>query len=289
MNKFNLKNMVRTKLEDTNLEYLQLIEDQVIVLPMDYASMLKYHKGAITDQEFMWYNNLEKIKLEEIGLEDELYEMGFGVKDFFIPKQEVTASTCKEDATDWKCQLYKSNCYIWGHSHVNMQPNPSPQDIKETEEQLDLCFSALEEGEHTYFIRLIMNKKMEVSVAGYLIYNYKGVKITEEVDFDILLSETSIEDVTDTEDKIKKEVRTVYNVNNSNKVGFNNSHNIQSITANNKKNHVTKHIDTNNTNNINKTKKYEIQSDKDEIEDGYNMYKDDYKGNYTEMDQWYGL
>ncbi len=277
MNKFNLKNMVRTKLEDTNLEYLQLIEDQVIVLPMDYASILKYHKSAIEDQEFMWYNNLEKIKLEEIGLEDELYEIGFGVKDFFIPKQKVTASTCEEDATDWKCQLYKSNCYIWGHSHVNMQPNPSPQDIKETEEQLDLCFSALEEGEHTYFIRLIMNKKMEISVAGYLIYNYKGVKITEEVDFDILLSETSIEDVTDTEDKIKKEVNTV------NKVGFNNSHNIQSITANNRHNHATKPINTS------KAKKHESPLDEDEIEDGYNMYKDDYKGNYTEMDQWYGL
>ncbi len=276
MNKFNIKNMVQSKLEESDLGYLQLIEDQTLVLPMDYTSILKHHKGDITDLEFMWYNNLE------------LINGNYTVKDYFIPKQEVTATTCKEDSSDWKCQLYKSNCYIWGHSHVNMQPNPSPQDKKETEEQLDLAFSALEEGEHTYFIRLIMNKDTEISVLGHLIYNYKGIKITEEVNFDLVLSETSIEDVTDTDNKIKKEVQTV---------GYNNKHNVKSILAQKKQTvtpatkpvttPATKPVTTPITNN--KPKKYEDPNEdvKNEMSkyDGYRLDQQD----WDEIDEWYGL
>lgn len=95
------------------------------------------------------------------------------IDDVFLFKQQVHGTTTEitpQGLEEFGMELLQqpngveiwNNLKMWGHSHVNMQINPSGQDDKQMEE-----FS---KTGHDFFIRLICNKKGDL---GIDIYDYK--------------------------------------------------------------------------------------------------------------------
>jgi len=94
------------------------------------------------------------------------------IKDVFLFKQDVHLTTTEitpEGLSEFAEELLQhkdglsiwNNIRLWGHSHVNMSTTPSTQD----NEQM-VTFA---EGGHDWFLRIIANKKGELSID---LYNY---------------------------------------------------------------------------------------------------------------------
>lgn len=98
--------------------------------------------------------------------------VGFLITDCVLLKQEVHSTTTEIDPAAlldfWNDTPIDQQCKIkmWGHSHVNMAPNPSGQDDSQME--------YFKDG-NPWFIRLITNKKREYHID---IYDYEnGLKV----------------------------------------------------------------------------------------------------------------
>ena len=123
--------------------------------------------------------------------------LNFIIEDVVLLKQQVHAATTEIDPKSL-LELWGSlsdeqsaKLKIWGHSHVNMEPNPSGQDNDQME-----YFK-----ENDWFIRLITNKKGKYHID---IYDYmNGVK----VHFDDTDLKTYIENQGEIEDSIIKEIK----------------------------------------------------------------------------------
>ena len=99
----------------------------------------------------------------------------FKVKDIYLLKQEVTGIFTEIDAMalcDLEDELEKkgllkeeeldtTGLYLWGHSHVNMDPSPSGTD---TDTMKKIC----DRSQPPFFIRLIQNKKGDRTVTLYI-------------------------------------------------------------------------------------------------------------------------
>lgn len=110
---------------------------------------------------------------------------GLTIRDIYAPKHQIVSSatvSIEEEGDsalidfEDKCRAEygKGAALSWFHSHVNMGVSPSGTD----ETQLKKF-----KGDHEYYIRVIMNKRGEISVAlavfGYVV-DVKDIKIEED-------------------------------------------------------------------------------------------------------------
>lgn len=110
-----------------------------------------------------------------LGFVENYGTAGFIITDVVLLKQEVHAATTEIDPTAllefWGETPVEDQpkIKVWGHSHVNMAPNPSGQD----DSQMDY----FKDG-NDWFIRLITNKKGDMNIT---IYDYKnGIEIHDD-------------------------------------------------------------------------------------------------------------
>lgn len=123
----------------------------------------------------------------------ERFNHTYTIKDIYLFEQEVNSVTCEitpeslalfaEDLLQYPngMEIF-NNIRMWGHSHVNMSVEPSCQDETQFEE--------LAKNSGDYFIRIIANKRGELSVD----------LIDEELGMTYLNLEWNIEDDYDSED-----------------------------------------------------------------------------------------
>jgi len=131
---------------------------EVYILPEARAKMELY--CDLSSEEIGWLAFVEKTNV------------GFLITDCILLKQEVHATTTEIDPAAllefWNNTPIEKqvNIKLWGHSHVNMAPNPSGQD----DSQMDY----FKDG-NDWFIRLITNKKREYHID---VFDYKnGIKV----------------------------------------------------------------------------------------------------------------
>lgn len=110
------------------------------------------------------------------------------ITDVFLFGQEVHGATTEitpEGLASFATELLEqadgmevwNNMRVWGHSHVNMAINPSGQDDKQMEEFANIG--------HEWFVRLICNKKGELSVD---VYDYEEGAIYKNVAWERLMT-----------------------------------------------------------------------------------------------------
>lgn len=158
----------------------------VFILPEAREKMELYCE--LCDKEIGW-----------MGFVEEVSNIGYLITDFVLLKQEVHETTTEIDPSAL-LELWnetpvekQSKIKVWGHSHVNMAPNPSGQD----DSQMDY----FKDG-NDWFIRLITNKKGDMNIT---IYDYKnGIEVHD--DQLITYSETRIENRKAISEEIKEKV-----------------------------------------------------------------------------------
>ena len=141
---------------------VELINDNyynVYILPEAREKMEMYCE--LCEKEIGWLGFVEKVA----GL-------NYIITDVVLLKQEVHAATTEIDPNAlldfWSSTPIEqqSKIKIWGHSHVNMAPNPSGQD----DDQMDYFKDGNE-----WFIRLITNKDGDMNIT---IYDYvNGIEV----------------------------------------------------------------------------------------------------------------
>lgn len=145
-----------------SVKTVKLINDadsDVYILPEARTKMEIYCNEC--DKEIGWMGFVKKVP-----------NVGYLITDFVLIKQEVAASTTEIDPSAL-LELWgqispeqQADLKIWGHSHVNMAPNPSGQD----DSQMDY----FKDG-NDWFIRLITNKAKVINIT---IYDFKaGIEI----------------------------------------------------------------------------------------------------------------
>lgn len=134
----------------------------VFILPQARTKMELY--CALCEKEIGW-----------LGFVKRYPDNSFLIEDVVLLKQEVHSATTEIDPQAllefWgQTPVEKQpDIKIWGHSHVNMSPNPSGQD--------DDQMSYFKDG-NEWFIRLITNKKGDINIT---IYDYaNGYEIHSE-------------------------------------------------------------------------------------------------------------
>jgi len=142
----------------------------IITSNLAYEKM--WHYVDIADEEISWLGSVEEI--ETSGQSD------YFIKDVFLLRQENGAASTEiteQGLVDLVQELLKlpngnklyQEIRFWGHSHVNMETQPSSQD----ERQMEL----FEQSGHQFFIRAILNKRGKIS---FTLYRYDcGIKITD--------------------------------------------------------------------------------------------------------------
>jgi len=122
----------------------------------------------------------------------------FFIDDVFLFEQDVHSTTTEitpEGLTAFAEELLQqpngieiwNNIKLWGHSHVNMCTHPSVQDDKQME-----TFS---EGGHPWFLRIIANKKGDITID---LYDYEHGIIYSNLPW--------WEEVSDAEREIEKQI-----------------------------------------------------------------------------------
>lgn len=137
----------------------------------------------------------------------------FKVKDIYLLKQEVTGIFTEIDAMalcDLEDELEKkgllkeeeldtTGLYLWGHSHVNMDPSPSGTD---TDTMKKIC----DRSQPPFFIRLIQNKKGDRTVTLY-IEDKDSLVQKYALIYDVPWVETEDLGEEDVRDALKKEIK----------------------------------------------------------------------------------
>ena len=126
-------------------------------------------------QKMEMYCDLVEGEIGWLAYVEQFDKQGFLITDCALLKQEVHATTTEIDPTAllefWGQTPVERqpDIKLWGHSHVNMSPNPSGQD--------DSQMSYFSDG-NPWFIRLITNKKGDINIT---IYDYaNGYEIHSE-------------------------------------------------------------------------------------------------------------
>jgi len=150
---------------------------------------------------------LIKMQLYVEGCSNEIGWLGTAIKnndniffidDVFLFEQDVHSTTTEitpEGLTAFAEELLQqpngieiwNNIKLWGHSHVNMCTHPSVQDDKQME-----TFS---EGGHPWFLRIIANKKGDITID---LYDYEHGIIYSNLPW--------WEEVSDAEREIEKQI-----------------------------------------------------------------------------------
>jgi len=150
---------------------------------------------------------LIKMQLYVEGCSNEIGWLGTAIKnndniffidDVFLFEQDVHSTTTEitpEGLTAFAEELLQqpngveiwNNIKVWGHSHVNMSTFPSTQDDKQME-----TFS---EGGHPWFLRIIANKKGDITID---LYDYEHGIIYSNLPW--------WEEVSDAEREIEKQI-----------------------------------------------------------------------------------
>lgn len=136
-----------------------------------------------------------------LGYVDKLKDgQGYLITDVFLVDQEVHGATTElspdaiveyyNDLDETGREEFLNKCKIWGHSHVNMAPNPSGQD--------DTQGLELSKDVDDFYIRLITNKKNEYHITFYdktikakiitdeiVLYNPEGAELRKAIQEEI--------------------------------------------------------------------------------------------------------
>lgn len=136
-----------------------------------------------------------------LGYVDKLKDgQGYLITDVFLVDQEVHGATTElspdaiveyyNDLDEAGREEFLNKCKIWGHSHVNMAPNPSGQD--------DAQGLELSKDVDDFYIRLITNKKNEYHITFYdktikakiitdeiVLYNPEGAELRKAIQEEI--------------------------------------------------------------------------------------------------------
>jgi len=153
--------------------------------PVAYAKMLALIHGFAT--EVAWHGVVTK-------LSNGLYR----ISDILVYPQMVTGATVRTDEQVYGAWLRKqddetfNNLRTQGHSHVNMKPSPSPQDLTDQNIILDQMG-----GDCKFYIFMIWNKKLERNIRIYdleenLLYDTDDVDVSigaENTDLATFLAE----------------------------------------------------------------------------------------------------
>ena len=153
--------------------------------PVAYSKMLALIHGFAT--EVAWHGIVEKVR---DGL--------FRISDIMVYPQMVTGATVRTDECEYSQWLLSlpdetfNNLRMQGHSHVNMKPSPSPQDMTDQSIILDQMGS-----DCLFYIFMIWNKKLERSIWIYdleanLLYSTEDIDVSigeENTDLNAFLSE----------------------------------------------------------------------------------------------------
>jgi hypothetical protein len=141
---------------------------RILVSREAYNRMRQY--VDIADKEVGW-----------LGTVSRLPEGDFLIEEVFLFKQEVQATTCEISAdglAEFATEILSlrkdgmevvNRLQFWGHSHVKMGTNPSPQD----DDQMEV----FQESGLPWFIRGILNKNGRMEFTIYLFES--GVKIVD--------------------------------------------------------------------------------------------------------------
>lgn len=154
------------------------------------------------------------------GLVERHDDFNFYVRDVYMLNQEVNSATTEIDPQalgTLKFELMKNKTitienqlttglYLWGHSHVDMEPTPSGQDVSQFK---TIC----SKDQPPYFIRLIMNKAGKYTIALFInnipffgSVVFKNMEVLYEVDPELKLLEESVKAEMNT--KVKDKVST---------------------------------------------------------------------------------
>jgi len=142
--------------------------------PVAYAKMLALIQGFAT--EVAWH-----------GIASKVCEGLFRISDILVYPQAVTGATVRTDEriySQWLMNLPDetfNNLRSQSHSHVNMKPLPSAQDLTDQGIILDQMGSGC-----TFYIFMIWNKKLERFIR---IYDLEANLLYETEDVDVSLSE----------------------------------------------------------------------------------------------------
>jgi len=135
------------------------------------------------------YNKIVALLTEfsdEVGWHGTAYRNGdseFIIEDIFVYPQEVTGSTVVTDQNEYANWLYGlddevfSNLRLHGHSHVNMNVNPSGVDDKHRQQILQQL------DRDMFYIFMVWNKSLNVNTLVYdmasnILYENKDVTVS---------------------------------------------------------------------------------------------------------------
>ena len=117
------------------------------------------------------YVELSSLEIGWLGLTEKVDNV-ITVKDVFLVKQSVgpAETVLDEEATAhlvlrlitegvYDPESDNTGLFFWGHSHVNMSPGPSGQDVMQFNKLIN---------DQEYFIRFIMNKSRDYSLSLYV-------------------------------------------------------------------------------------------------------------------------
>lgn len=161
-------------MENISLKYsganrLEMIQGRIPKVIMDleaYKKMLYMVK--LSSKEIGW-----------LGLVEKQQENVLKVKDVYLFRQQVGATTCEitpegiEEVVIDLLQLENGeelieNLKLWGHSHVNMATSPSAQDVKQ--------LNSFEQNGNEWFLGVIVNKSGDFNFT-YIDY-VTGIKVS---------------------------------------------------------------------------------------------------------------
>ncbi len=131
-----------------------VIKPNVVFTPEAYLKMMTL--VLMSSQEIGWHGIVDK------------NNNTYTIQDIIVYPQEVSTATVTTDEKDYgswlHCELEDetfNKLRFHGHSHVNMQPNPSITDTN----MYDAFLQTFQESD--YYIFIIINKKMDLNIMFY--------------------------------------------------------------------------------------------------------------------------
>lgn len=186
-----------TKMTGGKFTYTQEIEYEgedkvkIIFTPSAYIKMLTLLREF--SDEVAWH-----------GIVDRHGDDGFVISDILVYPQEVTGSTVntdQEEYTKWMNAIPMdtfNRMHMQGHSHVNMQVNPSAVDLNHQESIVSQLH-----GDH-FYIFMIWNKRLEHNIK---VYDFRENTLYEDKDCVVTVAARgfdTIKFVQDAKDQVKR-------------------------------------------------------------------------------------
>ena len=136
-------------------------------------------------KEIAWHGTAHRIDNEDGD------GNGYIITDILVYPQEVSGASVEMDTEEYAKWLMENdederfyNMHMQGHSHVNMQPNPSSVDLNHQDEILEQL------GDEDFYIFMIYNKSLKRNIK---IFDLKENTLFEDADIDVRIYDEAID------------------------------------------------------------------------------------------------